>query len=189
MRHLPNAITTLRLLLIPWLVMLLLQSDYETAFAVFAVSAASDLLDGVIARRWNARTRFGAIADPLADKLTMLAVAVVLATQGLVPIWLAFAIVLRDLIIVGGALAFHLLIGRVEPAPSWISKLNTVLEFIALAAVLAAAAGVVDVSSWLAPLFVAVLLTIIASGTHYVSVWGRRALQLRRSARAARHTP
>ena len=76
----------LRFLLIPGLVVLVVQRSYAAAFAVFFVSVLSDVADGVIARRWNARTRFGAIADPLADKLTMLTVALMLAMQGLLPL-------------------------------------------------------------------------------------------------------
>src|SRR5512137_2164246 len=111
MRHVPNVITGLRFLLMPLLVVLLVERRYEAAFAVFVVSALSDLADGVIARRWNARTRFGAIADPLADKLTMLAVTLTLASQALIPVWLAAAIVVRDLVIMGGAIAFHFVVG------------------------------------------------------------------------------
>src|SRR5512135_3451696 len=113
MRHVPNLITALRFLLIPLLVVLLVGRRYEAAFAVFVVSALSDLADGVIARRWNARTRLGAIADPLADKLTMLAVTLVMTAQALMPVWLAAAIVVRDLVIVAGAIAFHVLVARV----------------------------------------------------------------------------
>jgi cardiolipin synthase len=185
MRHLPNAITALRFLLIPVLVVLLLQRRYEAAFAVFVVSALSDLADGLLARRWNARTRLGAIADPAADKLTMLATTLALASQHLLPVWLAVAIVARDLLIVGGAIAYQVIVGRVEMAPSWLSKFNTVLEFVTLAAVLADAAGVIEVSALLPPLFVLLLATIIASGTHYVWVWGRRALDARRAAASA----
>lgn len=189
MRHLPNALTVLRFLLIPVLVAMLLQQRHEVAFTLFVVSALSDLADGLLARRWNARTRFGAIADPAADKLTMLAVALALASQHLLPGWLAVAIVARDLLIVGGAIAYHAVIGRVEVAPSWISKLNTVLEFVALSAALADAAGVLEVSALLNPLFVLVLATILASGAHYVWVWGRRALAARRGTGAAAPGP
>jgi cardiolipin synthase len=180
LRHLPNALTGLRFVLIPVLVALLLQDRFEAAFAVFAVSAASDLADGIIARRWNLRTRFGAIADPLADKLTMLAVALALAVQSLLPVWLAAAIVLRDLVIVCGALAYHYVVGRYDMAPSWLSKLNTAVEFVALSAVLADAAGVVEVSALLPALFALLMATLIASGAQYVWVWGRRAVLARR---------
>ena len=189
MRHLPNLITALRFLLIPVLVLLLIEQRYVTAFAVFIVSAISDLADGVIARRWNLRTRLGAIADPLADKLTMLAVTLVLASQALIPVWLAVAIVVRDVVIVGGAVAFHFIVGRVEMAPSWLSKFNTVLEFCVLSALLADAAQAIEVTALLPPLFVLVMATILGSGAHYVWVWGRRAWRSRQGARAAADRP
>ncbi len=185
MRHLPNLITGLRFLLIPVLALLLVEQRYATAFAVFIVSALSDLADGVIARRWNLRTRLGAIADPLADKLTMLAVTLVLASQALIPLWLAAAIVVRDLVIMGGAIAFHVVVGRVEMAPSWLSKFNTVLEFSVLSALLADAARAIEVTALLPPLFVLVMATILSSGAHYVWVWGRKALESRRSRQSA----
>jgi cardiolipin synthase len=182
MRHLPNLITGLRFVLIPVLVALLVARRYEAAFAVFIVSAISDLADGMIARMWNLRTRLGAIADPLADKLTMLAVALVLAAQALLPVWLAAAIAVRDLVIVVGALAFHLVVGRVDIAPTWLSKFNTVLEFCVLSALLADAAQVIEVTDLLPPLFVLVTATIVGSGIQYVWVWGRKAARARRAA-------
>ena len=189
MRHLPNLITALRFLLIPVLVLLLIEQRYVPAFAVFIVSAISDLADGVIARRWNLRTRLGAIADPLADKLTMLAVTLVLASQALIPVWLAVAIVVRDLVIMGGAVAFRFIVGRVEMAPSWLSKFNTVLEFCVLSALLADAAQAIEVTALLPPLFVLVMATILGSGAHYVWVWGHRAWRSRQGARAAADRP
>ncbi|HVP08089.1 MAG TPA: CDP-alcohol phosphatidyltransferase family protein [Burkholderiales bacterium] len=181
LRHLPNALTVLRFILIPVLVALLLRDRFETAFAVFAVSALSDLADGVVARRWNLRTRFGAIADPLADKLTMLSVALALAAQSLIPLWLVLAIVARDALIVGGAVAYHYVVGRYDMAPSRLSKLNTAVQFAALSAVLADGAGVIELSVWLPGLFALLLATIVASGAQYVWVWGRRALLARRT--------
>jgi cardiolipin synthase len=181
LRHLPNALTVLRFILIPVLVALLLRDRFEAAFAVFAVSALSDLADGVVARRWNLRTRFGAIADPLADKLTMLSVALALAAQSLIPLWLVLAIVARDALIVGGAVAYHYVVGRYDMAPSRLSKLNTAVQFAALSAVLADGAGVIELSVWLPGLFALLLVTIVASGAQYVWVWGRRALLARRT--------
>ncbi len=185
MRHVPNLITALRFLLIPLLVVLLVGRRYEAAFAVFFVSALSDVADGVIARRWNARTRLGAIADPLADKLTMLAVTLVMTTQSLMPVWLAAAIVARDLVIVAGAVAFHVLVARVDMAPTWLSKFNTVLEFAVLSALLADAAQAIEVTDWMPPLFALVIATIVASGVQYVWSWGRRAMRARQAPTSA----
>jgi len=176
MRHVPNALTLLRFLLIPVLVVLLAQRRYDAAFALFFVSALSDLADGVIARHWNARTRFGAIADPLADKLTMLAVTLALAVQGLLPPWLVAAIVVRDLVIVGGALAYHYAVGRYDMAPTLLSKVNTAIEFVTLTMALASAADIVGTSAAMPVLFALLMATILASGVQYVWVWGRRAI-------------
>lgn len=182
MKHLPNAITVLRAALIPLQAWLLLRGDYALAFALFVVSGLSDLVDGWIARRFDLRTRFGAIADPLADKVTMLTVALLLASQGWLPWWFAALVVGRDLLIVGGAAAYHLLIGEVEMAPSWISKLNTVLEFVFLACVLALGAGHLDQGPWYPALLYATAATVIASGASYVLVWSRKAISERRTA-------
>jgi cardiolipin synthase len=182
MRHLPNAITVLRAALIPLLAWLLHRGDYPLAFALFVASGLSDLADGWIARRFDLRTRFGAIADPLADKLTMLTAALLLATRGWLPWWFALLVVGRDLVIVAGALAYHLLIGRVEMAPSWLSKLNTVLEFVFLASVLALAAGHLGDGAWRAALLAVTATTVLASGVSYVVIWGRKAVHARRAA-------
>jgi cardiolipin synthase len=187
-RHVPNALTLLRLLLIPVQVALLAQHRYDTALLLFAFSAASDVADGFIARHWNARTRFGAIADPIADKLTMLAVTLMLAAQGWLPLWLAAAIVARDLVIVAGALAYHCVVGRYDMAPTALSKLNTGVEFLVLALVLAGAAGALDIAPLRPLMFALLLATIVVSGTHYVWTWGRRARsRYRERHRASRH--
>jgi len=181
LRQLPNAITVLRIALVPVLALLLIERDYALAFVVLLASAVSDWIDGTLARRFDARTRFGAVADPVADKLTMLTLAVLLVLQGLIPWWLAAAIVLRDSIIVGGALAYHRRVGPVEMKPSTLSKLNTALAFVALAAVLGDAAGLLALQPWEPALFAAVVATVVASGVHYVWVWSGRARAARRA--------
>ena len=181
MRHLPNAITVLRAALIPLQAWLLLQGKYAPAFALFVASGLSDLADGWLARRFNLRTRFGAIADPLADKLTMLSAAVLLAMQGWLPWWFALLVVGRDVVIVAGAAAYHFTIGEVQMAPTWISKFNTALEFVFLAGVLALAAGHVGEGPWYPALLYATSATVIASGASYVLVWSRKATQARRA--------
>lgn len=174
-RHVPNALTLLRFLLIPVQIFVLAEREYAAALVIFIVSALSDVADGAIARRWRAHTRIGAIADPVVDKLTMLAVTLALAVQGLLPLWLVATVIGRDVVIVGGALAYHFLIGRYEMTPTAASKLNTGIEFVVLALVLANAAGVLDASAALPALYALLVVTIVASGAQYVWVWGRRA--------------
>ncbi|MFN7780468.1 MAG: CDP-alcohol phosphatidyltransferase family protein, partial [Betaproteobacteria bacterium] len=145
----------------------------------FLLCALGDLLDGWLARRLDQRSRFGAIADPLADKLTMLTVALLLAWHGLLPWWFAALVVLRDATIVAGAAAYHFTVERVEMAPTRLSKLNTALEFVLLAAVLAQAAGWFAAPAALAGAVLLTTATIVASGVHYVVSWSVKARRAR----------
>ena len=87
--NVPNVITLARALLVPVVTYALVTRDYDLALALFLACAIGDFLDGWIARRFDLRTRFGALADPLADKAIMLAVTLLLAWQGWLPWWLA----------------------------------------------------------------------------------------------------
>ena len=176
---LPNVITIVRALLIPVIAYLLATRAFGFALLLFVLCALGDLVDGLLARRWNQRTRFGAIADPLADKLTMLTVTLMLAAEGLLPGWLAAAVIARDVVIVFGAVAFHFLIHEYEMAPTRLSKLNTALEFAVLTGVLVDAAGIIEMTAGLEPAYAALTCTILASGVHYVWSWGRRAAKAR----------
>ncbi|MFN7572600.1 MAG: CDP-alcohol phosphatidyltransferase family protein [Betaproteobacteria bacterium] len=179
MLNLPNAITVVRALLIPAIGGLLVVRDYHSALVLFLLCALGDLLDGWLARRLDQRSRFGAIADPLADKLTMLTVALLLAWHGLLPWWFAALVVLRDATIVAGAAAYHFTVERVEMAPTRLSKLNTALEFVLLAAVLAQAAGWFAAPAALAGAVLLTTATIVASGVHYVVSWSVKARRAR----------
>src|SRR5262249_13541387 len=173
--NLPNAITLARLLLVPVVAYLLATGLYGAALTVFLVAAVTDLIDGFIARTFGLSSTLGATLDPLADKLNMLVTTVLLAWQELVPIWLAVAIVARDIVIVSGAIAYRLTVGHVEMAPTVLSKVNTFIEFTALLLVLATAAAVIDFGTWLPAVFPLVFATVLASGAQYVWVWSRKA--------------
>jgi cardiolipin synthase len=175
MLNVPNLITLLRLATVPVFAWLLLRENHAAALLVFMVAAASDWLDGYIARRYHATSRFGATLDPVADKLSMFVATVVLAWQGLLPLWLAVAIVLRDVIIVAGAIAYRMIVGPLEMAPTQLSKLNTTLEFGLLLAIMAIAAQWLPDGPWLYALFVATGVTVVLSGAQYVWIWGRKA--------------
>ena len=181
MRHLPNLITLLRLCLVPVVAVAVANGAFAAGFVAFLLAAASDLADGWLARRFGVTSRLGALLDPVADKLAMLAATVALAWQGLVPAWLAIAIVARDAVIVAGAAAYRLTRGRLDVAPTPLSKFNTVVEFVVLLLALMAGAGWVARGDWLQPLFALALATVVASGVQYVWLWGRKALADRRA--------
>ena len=99
----PNALSLLRLFMVPIVVALLLGEADGVAAALFVLAAATDFLDGRIARRAGP-TRLGRILDPLADRLMLSSVAVVLAMRGLLPAWAVAILVGRDLLTLVGSL-------------------------------------------------------------------------------------
>ena len=164
--------------MVPVLVYLLLHGDYRIAIWVLLGASLSDALDGFIARRFNLCTDLGAVLDPLADKILIIASVLALAWGRLLPWWLAVVIAARDLIIIGGATAYYRRAGRLEMHPSIPSKLNTFVQICMVFLILGTAAGMVKAAGWLPVLFGCVLFTTVFSGLHYIVVWGRKAKKL-----------
>jgi cardiolipin synthase len=104
---LPNALTLLRLLAIPVVLLLLLAERDVAAVGVFVLAAITDFLDGVIARRWGGTSYLGAVLDPVADRLMLSSVAVVLALREILPFWAVAILVGRDVLALVGSLAFR----------------------------------------------------------------------------------
>ncbi|MFN2556933.1 MAG: CDP-diacylglycerol--glycerol-3-phosphate 3-phosphatidyltransferase [Nitriliruptorales bacterium] len=95
----PNLVTVLRALLVPLILVLVLQETRRAlnwAFAIFAFAAVTDTIDGWVARRWGGVTRWGQIADPIADKLLVIGTLAALASLGTVPWWAVAVIVIRE---------------------------------------------------------------------------------------------
>ena len=101
----PNALSLMRLFMVPIVVVLLLGGADGLAAALFVLAAVTDFLDGRLARRAGP-TRLGRILDPLADRLMLSSVAVVLAVRGLLPAWAVAILVGRDLLTLLGSLVF-----------------------------------------------------------------------------------
>ena len=172
----PNIITVFRFLLVPPLVWLLLNHHYGVALIVFGIAGFSDGLDGFLAHRYGWSSRLGAMMDPLADKLLLVSSFVTLGWLGLIPLWLVAAVILRDLIIVVGALVYHWFVEYLDTAyPTLVSKLNTFAQIILVLAVMFSASIQPLPERWLEILMYSVLVTTIWSGLDYVWVWGRRA--------------
>jgi cardiolipin synthase len=178
--NIPTVITIIRLLLAPVVGYLIAQGRYGAAAAVFVAAAVSDLADGAIARRFALVSELGARLDAVADKVLMVIAALALAWQGLLPVWLVAAIVVRDAIVLCGAVAYRCVVGQVEMAPTLLSKINTGFAFAVVSAVMADAAAIIDLAAWLPALFMGLFATIVMSGAQYVWVWGRKAISARR---------
>jgi cardiolipin synthase (CMP-forming) len=174
-RWLPNAICVLRMLLAAPVAAALARGQYPLTLALFAVAALSDGLDGWLAKTFGWTSRLGKILDPIADKLLLVTVFVTLVWVGLVPLWLGAAVVLRDLVIVGGATAYHWLIGTLDGHPTFVSKLNTVVQLSFVLAVIAAAAWHNVPGPLVVATGAACFVTTVVSGLDYVLTYARLA--------------
>ena len=97
-KHIPNLLTMLRFVLIPFIVWYLSIGNYILAFMFLTISGLTDVLDGFIARKFNFITNFGKLIDPLADKATQVSVLSVLAFQNVIPSWILIIVLLKECI-------------------------------------------------------------------------------------------
>lgn len=164
---LPNAITAVRLVLLPAVAATFLGGERTATFALLAVIAASDWLDGFVARRWHLATPLGAVLDPLADKLTQFTLLVLLAWGGrpefgTVPRAFVGVVLARELFLVYGALRVRSALGKVEIRARWQGKLSTLLVFLILFAALVPAPQL-----WIDLLAYATMPIVAAAGWRY----------------------
>ena len=175
LRHIPNILTAFRFLLVPPVVVLMLKDEFMPALVLFAVAGFSDAVDGFLARRYHWTSRIGGLMDPLADKLLMVSSYLTLGWLGLLPVWLVGLVILRDLVIVTGAVIYNARIEQVEATPSVVSKLNTLAQILLVLSVLFSQAVAALPGWWIEALIYGVLVIIVWSGAGYVWTWGRRA--------------
>jgi len=144
--NLPNALTVLRILLIPFFIGFLTYGHYMWALWTILIAGVTDILDGVIARMANQRTKLGAYLDPG---------------------WVAIMVVSRDLIIVAGTLLLHMTQTPIEVAPTALGKGTTLAQLSYLVLALVLIAFQKDVHQ-LMPLLALMLTLTVISGLHYV---------------------
>jgi len=169
----PNLITILRFLLVPAVILAMLQGRWGWAFAGFVVAGVSDGVDGLIARQFNQRSRLGAYLDPMADKLLLVSVFVVLGIIGQLPLWLVIAVVSRDALIVCAVLLSTVMGNPVEMKPLLVSKANTAVQIVLAAEVLGELAFGLDLGLLRRGLVLASGLLTAASAAAYLVAWLR----------------
>ncbi|MCV0397764.1 MAG: CDP-alcohol phosphatidyltransferase family protein [Rhizobiaceae bacterium] len=166
----PNIITILRFLLVPVVVFALLTGEMGWALAGFLVAGVSDGVDGFIARTFDQKTELGAYLDPVADKLLLVSVFVVLGYMQELPLWLVIAAVSRDALIVGGVMLSTVMGKPIEIRPLFVSKANTAIQIVLVLLVLAELTFGGS-SGWLrlALVYGCGLLTAASAGAYLVS--------------------
>jgi len=180
LRHLPNALCIVRMLLAIPVAYLLARDEYVATLWVFAVAAVTDALDGFLAKRFGWESELGKTLDPLADKILLVTAFITLTVVGRVPVWLAVAVVARDVIIGSGALTFRIFFGPINGHPTLISKLNTLFPIGYVLVVVGAQAAARALPVAIVILTTPVLVTTIASGIDYIATYIQRAIGVSR---------
>lgn len=176
LRWLPNAISLMRIALVAPILWLILAGSFGWALLLFFVAGFSDGIDGYLAKRFDWHTRLGALLDPVADKVLVAGTFIVLAYGQHIPLWLAVVVILRDVVIIGGATAYNFFVAPLQGEPTRISKLNTVFELLFLLFVLSRAGFGWPDKITITVLGAAILITVVISGVDYVLSWSKRAL-------------
>lgn len=175
LRATPNQLTFLRLCIIPFLVLAVLDGHFRIAFALFMVAGVTDGLDGLLARMLHQRTRLGQYLDPVADKLLLSTLFLVLHHEGYISRRVTVLVFGRDLGIIIVAAILYAAMGIRDFRPSIFGKGNTAAQIIALVAVLLsrfyAPIWVLFIRHW--ALNATIALTVI-SGVQYAWQVARR---------------
>jgi cardiolipin synthase len=182
LRQIPNVITSIRILLVVPIAMALSGHRPVETLWLFCIAAASDGIDGFLAKRFGWQTDLGGLLDPVADKLLLATVFVMLAMLGGVPVWLTATVIARDCIIVLGAVAYRIAVGPVVARPSRVSKLNTLCQVIFIVVVIATPQFSWP-PAWQTFLGALVFVTVAVSGLDYVLAYSRLAAEHARSRR------
>jgi Phosphatidylglycerophosphate synthase len=175
---LPNLLTIFRMALTPVFVSLLFYQKFVWALVAFVVAGITDGLDGLLARRFHQQSPLGRILDPIADKMMLVTSFVVLSMRGVfptplpkhlpVPFWVTITVLSRDIFILVGAVAINMVSGFRSFRPSFLGKVSTVVQIVAVAAVILAAQTRVGTGYYLPTIYTSVFALTLISGIHYI---------------------
>jgi len=169
----PNILTLVRLIAVPVFLIASFRGHYTLAFGLFVGAVATDFLDGMIARRFNQRSRLGAVLDPAADKTIMVCGYLFYTLRdGLplvrIPAWLTFTVFIRDFLIIGFAYLMYTRVKVKRFPPSWLGKTSTVIQAVTLATTIGVNAFLPGLL-WLATLlFRVTAVATLVSGWDYM---------------------
>ena len=166
--NLANLVTVGRLLMVVPLVWLIVTERLQGAFWLFVAAGASDVVDGYIAKTFNARTDLGAYLDPLADKVLLNGIYLALALVDWLPAWLVVMVISRDLLIVTGVIWIRRRNSVFRATPLVVGKINTFAQILLAACAIAHAGGWIDLAGEVGTLIVVVALTTLLSGAGYL---------------------
>jgi cardiolipin synthase len=166
---LANLVTIGRLLMVVPLVWLITTGHLHAAFWVFVAAGVSDVVDGFIAKNFDAKTDLGAYLDPIADKILLAGIYIALALVGWLPPWLTLLVISRDLLIVIGVILIRRRQAVFRATPLTVGKVNTFAQILLAACAIAHAGGWIDLAGEVGALVVFVAATTLMSGVGYAA--------------------
>jgi cardiolipin synthase len=184
-RTIPNLLTATRILLIAPFAWLCIRGYDISALIVFFIAGLTDAFDGTLARALHQRSKFGRLADPLADKLlttvSFLALSLFRTSGPAIPLWVTMAVISRDVLIVAGALVVYALTRSTAFEPHVIGKANTFIE-LGLIVVVLASSRLRFLSYFMTALYVLLLVSLVVSAADYTA----QGVRMIRESRAGR---
>ncbi len=144
---------------------------WASAFVLIFIAGVSDALDGFLARIYHWQSQLGSILDPLADKLLLIVILIILANKGVVPYWLLALVVGRDAVILVGAIIYRWLTKDLTISPLLSSKVNTALQIFFVLTLMFHLSIMALPESLITGLEIGVAITTLLSGFLYVKCW------------------
>ncbi len=173
LHHIPNTISIFRIFLVIPVIYYIWQDNWQTAFLLMLLAGISDGLDGYIARTFHWESELGATLDPIADKVLLVCIFIVLGIKGIVPQWLVVLIISRDAIIVTGLILYKLMTNELKINTLFISKVNTALLIILVLLHMFNLAVSPVPELLFNIMIVMIVVTTIVSGALYVILWSK----------------
>ena len=169
--NLANWITIIRILVVPFFIILLTYEWKILALLLFCIAGITDGVDGYIARSRRLKTELGSILDPLADKFLLISSFVMLSIKNpkLIPLWFTIILLSRELVIIMGAVIIQFITNNFKAKPTVLGKITTALQV--LTVFVALTMNGVEVALPIKALSVFIILTTIftiTSGSHYI---------------------
>jgi cardiolipin synthase len=168
-QQIANVLTLTRLACTLPIILLIAADRPRAAFWLFLAAAFTDVIDGFVAKRFSGCSRMGAVLDPAADKVLVASLFTVLSLIGATPFWFLGLILLKDALIIGGAMILRLRVRGFRVEPLIIGKFSTFMQLLFAGFLLGDRAGIADVGWLLNPLLLAASAVTLASGLAYLA--------------------
>jgi len=175
-RNIPNFITLGRVMSVPVIFWLLVNGHARSAFIVFLLAGISDAVDGFLAKRFKWTSEIGAYLDPLADKILIVSIYIALAVAKEIPLWLAIAVVSRDILILLAVLLSWLINQPFVIKPLTISKINTAAQLLLATTVLGDNAFGLGLDTTRLVLVWITGISTVLSLAAYLQLWARHVM-------------